>query len=121
MVNLKYFSLEEFDSPDKPGSGVYMDSDFLQKLDTARQIAGIPFKINSGYRTPEHNSSLRHSKPDSSHLKGRAVDISILSSSDRFIILDALYQVGFNRFGIGKSFIHVDDDPDKVQRVIWTY
>ena len=30
-------------------------------------------------------------------------------------------QVGFNRIGIADTFIHVDDDKDKSQQVIWTY
>lgn len=120
-MSLKFFSYEEFDSPDANGSGVNMDNQFLEMLDYARQIANIPFKINSGFRTPEHNATLRHSKPSSSHLKGKAVDIAVRSSSDRFTILSSLIQAGFTRFGVGKTFIHVDNDADKVQHVIWTY
>ena len=29
-----------------------MDANFLHKLDKARSIAGLPFKINSAYRSP---------------------------------------------------------------------
>ena len=54
-MSLKYFTYEEFDSPDLANSGINMDRNFLQKLELAREIAGIPFKINSGYRTKEHN------------------------------------------------------------------
>ena len=57
-MKLKYFTLEEFDSPDVPGSGNFMKEDFLMALDKARDIAGIPFKINSGYRTMEHNATI---------------------------------------------------------------
>jgi hypothetical protein len=35
-----------------------MDKHFLRLLDNARQIAGIPFKINSGFRTPKHNEKV---------------------------------------------------------------
>ena len=52
-MNLNYFTLSEFDSPDLPNSGVNMDSQFLTKLETAREYAGIPFRITSGYRTKE--------------------------------------------------------------------
>ena len=52
-MSLKYFKYEEFDSPDVSGSGKYMDADFLKMLDNARDIAGIPFKINSGWRKTE--------------------------------------------------------------------
>ena len=54
-LDLKYFKLTEFDSPDEVGSGYKMDKEFLIKLDYARGIAGIPFKINSGFRTKSHN------------------------------------------------------------------
>jgi zinc D-Ala-D-Ala carboxypeptidase len=50
-MNLRYFDLNEFDSPDVPGSGAEMDDEFLIKLDKARHIAGIPFIVNSGYRS----------------------------------------------------------------------
>ena len=97
-----------------------MDLDFLAKLDEARELANIPFKINSAYRSPEHNAKIG-GKPNSSHLRGLAVDISVKDSRTRFIILDALIRVGFNRIGIADTFIHVDDDKEKDGFVIWTY
>tara|TARA_R110001592_G_scaffold52851_3_gene162173 strand:+ start:384 stop:707 length:324 start_codon:yes stop_codon:yes gene_type:complete len=96
-----------------------MDKNFLDALDEARGVAGIPFIINSAYRSPEHPLSIKN--PTSSHIKGLAVDIRITSSRERFIILDALITVGFTRFGIADTFIHVDLDLDKAQGVIWTY
>ena len=73
-LKLKYFNLTEFDSPDEVGSGYRMDKDFLYRLDTARGIAGIPFKINSGYRTESHNAFVG-GRVGSIHKKGLAVDI----------------------------------------------
>ena len=96
-----------------------MDEHFLETLDEARGVAGIPFTINSAYRSPEHPLSIKN--PSSSHIKGLAVDIKIRSSRERFIILDALIAVGFTRIGIADTFIHVDLDLDKSQGVIWTY
>lgn len=119
-MKLKHFSYEEFASPDVPHSGSYMDDDFLSMLDNAREIAGIPFKINSGYRTIEHNEKVG-GKPNSSHIVGKAVDIAIQGSRERWIILEALMQVGFNRFGLAKTFIHVDSDDYKDPNVVWTY
>ena len=49
---MKWFTYEEFDSPDVPGSGHQMREEFLDKLDQAREIAGVPFRINSGMRSP---------------------------------------------------------------------
>jgi uncharacterized protein YcbK (DUF882 family) len=96
-----------------------MDANFLHKLDKARSIAGLPFKINSAYRSPEHPLSIKN--PSSSHIKGLAVDISAKDSRTRFIIVDALIKAGFNRIGIADTFIHVDMDLDKSNKVIWTY
>tara|TARA_B100000965_G_C19530628_1_gene730931 strand:+ start:738 stop:1115 length:378 start_codon:yes stop_codon:yes gene_type:complete len=125
---MQYFKYEEFDSPDEPGSGSdNMCPDFLELLDFARGQAGIPFKINSGYRTESHNKKLAKSSNKSSHLVGKAVDIACSNARDRFIIIRALIDAGFDRIGVSDSFIHVDSDTlgkydgGKVGQVIWTY
>ena len=54
---MQYFKLSEFDSPDLPGSGQRMKPEFLKMIDRARDIAGgVPFVINSGFRTVAHNT-----------------------------------------------------------------
>ena len=97
-----------------------MDQEFLLKLDRAREVAQIPFKINSAWRSKEKNQAVG-GKPNSSHLKGLAVDISVTDSRSRFIVLKALIEVGFNRIGVAKTFIHVDDSKDKDPEVVWVY
>ena len=119
-LDLKYFKLSEFDSPDKLGSGSKMDKKFLEKLDYARHNAGLPFKINSGYRTKEWNMHIG-GRVGSSHIKGLAADIHCNGSRDRALIVKALIQVGISRIGIGKTFIHCDVDKQKDQDVIWLY
>ena len=119
-LDLKYFKLKEFDSPDEPGSGNKMNYNFLEKLDYARGNAGIPFKINSGYRTKAWNSKTG-GRVGSSHIKGLAADIGYNGSRDRYIIVKSLMEVGITRIGIGKSFIHCDVDKQKDQDVIWLY
>ena len=96
-----------------------MNKDFLFVLDEAREFAGIPFVINSAYRSPEHPLSIKN--PSSSHIKGLAVDIKATDSVTRFKIVKALIEVGFTRIGIADTFIHVDLDLNKTQNVIWTY
>ena len=76
-----------------------MSKEFLFVLDEARELAGIPFIINSAYRSPEHPLSIKN--PSSSHIKGLAVDIKATDSKT--------------------TFIHVDLDLDKTKNVIWTY
>lgn len=119
-VELINFTLSEFDSPDYPGTGKQMNLLFLAMLQEARTIAGIPFEINSGFRTVSHNKKVG-GKSTSSHLKGCAVDIAVSSSRERAIIMKALISVGFTRIGIGKTFIHVDSDDTKSENVFWTY
>ena len=123
---MKYFNYEEFDSPDEIGSGLpttdggKMNVNFLHKLDEARAISGVPYKITSGYRTQKHNAKVG-GRVGSSHLKGVAVDIKCKNSSDRARILKGLFLVGLGRrIGIATQFIHVDADYDKPS-AIWLY
>lgn len=120
MKELRYFDLWEFDSPDMIGSGEAMNEDFLQMLDKCRDLAGLPFVINSGFRSKEHNASVG-GKANSSHMKGLAADIAAPSSHYRYRIIEAAIKVGFNRIGIGKTFIHLDNDKDKPKEVAWLY
>ena len=115
-----FFEYGEFNSPDAPDSYEHMNVAFLNKLTKAREIASIGFKITSGYRTPEHNEKVG-GVPNSSHTLGHAVDIYAPTSRQKYIIINALLQAGFNRIGVAKNFIHVDDDPSKNEDVIFTY
>ena len=116
---MKYFTLDEFNCPSLPNSGKNMDTNFLTKLEEARELAGIPFKITSGYRTKEHNKEVG-GVPNSSHLIGVAADIAVSSGSERYTILNALIKAGFRRIGVAKTFIHCDTDDSK-QNSVWTY
>tara|TARA_R100000231_G_scaffold139613_1_gene121634 strand:- start:1841 stop:2197 length:357 start_codon:yes stop_codon:yes gene_type:complete len=118
-MNFKYFSLSEFDCPSLPNSGKNMDINFINKLEQAREIAGIPFKITSGFRTAEHNEKVGGVK-NSSHIKGVAADVAVGSGKERYIILNALIRAGFKRIGVAKTFIHCDTDADK-NNSVWVY
>ena len=115
----KYFKDSEFAC--KCGCGKSdMDKDFVLRLDKAREFAGIPFVITSGCRCEKHNKAVKGSST-SSHLTGLAVDISAVTSSEKFAIVNALLDTGFTRIGVGNSFVHVDADTKKPQNVLWTY
>ncbi len=123
-MTLKYFKLSEFNCPFLQDQK--MNYTFLEKLDYARGLAEIPFKITSGYRTKEYNEDLikrgYKASRNSSHLKGLAADISVKDSRQRFIVINSLLLAGFTRLGISDTFIHVDlDIEEKTQNVIWTY
>ena len=122
---MKFFNYSEFDSPDELGSGKNMSPEILEILDLAREKYDKPIKITSGYRTKVYNEGLKKrgykASPNSSHLKGLAVDIHCNNSKARIELVDILVDVGFNRLGIANTFIHADIDKDKPQNLIWTY
>jgi hypothetical protein len=99
---------------------VGLKPELVRMLDDARRIAGVPFKLNSGYRTEEQNKKVGGVE-ESAHTKGEAVDISCTLSDRRWKIVNALLSVGFKRIGVGDTFIHCDIDKEKAQNVIWTY
>ncbi len=114
---MSYFVLEEFDC--KCGCGLNnTDLDLVTLLEEARELARIPFNINSGCRCDRHNRRVGGSQ-NSSHLRGMAVDIRATSSKARFAIMQALFMVGFSRIGIHKKFIHVDIDRKKPSVVLF--
>tara|TARA_R100001086_G_scaffold126681_4_gene65540 strand:+ start:2891 stop:3274 length:384 start_codon:yes stop_codon:yes gene_type:complete len=126
MSKFKYFTYNEFDCKSGNGKGIdNMQDEFICLLDEARSKAGVPFIINSGYRTPEYNKQLIKqgfkASENSSHTKGIACDIKVENTQNRYKILKALIEVGFKRIGIAKNFIHCDIDYDKHQNLIWTY
>tara|TARA_R110000765_G_scaffold31813_1_gene74191 strand:- start:192 stop:599 length:408 start_codon:yes stop_codon:yes gene_type:complete len=124
-MKFKYFTYNEFDCKGGIGKGESMDDNFICMLDDAREEAGIPFKIVSGFRTPEYNKQLIDygfkASATSSHLVGLAVDIEAKTSLERFKIVTALLKVGINRIGLGEEFIHADYDQNKTSKLIWNY
>ena len=119
-MTLKHFKLSEFDSPDQRGSGVLMSQEFLRLLDSARDGAGIPFRITSGYRTTLRNQQVGGVE-NSSHLKGVACDIAVTSNRNRIIIIASLLDVGIQRIGVHDTFVHCDIDIDKPTPRMWLY
>lgn len=113
--HLQYFKAAEFG-----GYADKMDREFLSLLDECRALAGVPFRLNSHYRSPERNASVGGVK-DSAHTRGYAVDIHCPTSGMRHKIVQAALEVGFTRIGIGSTFVHLDADPSLPQNVMWTY
>lgn len=113
-----YFTYEELSRVSSYPMDINPDS--LKRLNRAREIAGIPFIVTSAYRSPEHNKRVGGA-PDSAHLRGRAFDIRCNNTRERYCIIHGALAAGFTRIGVGKSFVHLDDDPSLPQCVIWTY
>lgn len=95
-----------------------LEPQLVMMLDQARDIAGIPFIITSGFRDKDKNQAVGGVQ-DSAHLRGLAVDLKVKNSIERFKIQDALLKIGFNRIGHYTAHIHADIDPSLPQRVIW--
>lgn len=117
---VRYFKSQEFDSPDCPGSGVGMNRDMVMILEIIRARVGAALCITSGVRTAEQNMKVGGVNC-SAHQRGMAADIECLTSDRRFLIVDSAMKQGVKRIGIGRTFVHVDIDPDLPQKVIWLY
>ncbi|WP_077073635.1 D-Ala-D-Ala carboxypeptidase family metallohydrolase [Mailhella massiliensis] len=112
---LKYFKPEEFRCKCGCGAGE-MSPAMLDRLDKARELAGVPFVISSGFRCEAHNRAVGGVE-GSSHTSGMAADIVCTDSATRFRMLSALFSVGFRRIELAPTWIHVDVDGSKPQDV----
>lgn len=95
-----------------------MNDEFLQQLDKARDIAKVPFIVNSAYRTVEHEKK-QGRDGSSSHTKGIAVDLKANNSRVRYRVLKGLIKAGFTRIGVYRTWIHVDADTEKDDEIVW--
>jgi len=124
---LRYFRKSEFDC--NCGTAFCtrnkMQFGFMKRLDIARQHAGIPFHVTSGFRCKDKQAALvksgASSKKKSSHEKGICADIFVKSDKARSKILNGIIKAGFTRIGIGKNWVHVDTDKDKNMNRVWIY
>lgn len=94
--------------------------ELVAMLDKARDIAGVPFKLNSTVRTVAENKKAGGVE-DSAHLTGEACDIACTDSASRYKIVTALLKVGFIRIGIADTFVHCDISKTHPQNNIWLY
>ncbi len=132
----EFFSLYEFACPCDRDCGVgtqqkEIDTKLLELLDKARAQLKRPIIISSGARCIDHNRD-EGGKEKSSHIAltssdglktiavCRAVDIVVPNSLHRFHLVSALLFAGFNRIGIGKTFVHADTNPNLPFRM-WVY
>ncbi len=104
---MKYFQESDFIKANPPCKMSDMDAKFLQKLDSCRELADVPFKVTSAFRTLAHEKSKGRSGT-SAHTLGVAVDIACTDSVTRYKIIKAALEVGINRIGVAKTFIHLD-------------
>ena len=101
-------------------SGRDLTRETVAKLDQICDVIGLPIKVLSGTRCERYNTRVsgkgRRPPPEGWIQPRRA--LSCPDSSFRFAFLAAALPV-FNRIGIGKDFIHVDDDPELPPKAVW--
>jgi uncharacterized protein YcbK (DUF882 family) len=95
-----------------------LDAEFVAKLDMARKFAGVPFVITSGLRTCAANAKVLGVE-NSAHLTGKAVDLAVEDSVQRFRMVSGAVLAGFTRIGVYDRHLHLDCDDTKPQHVLW--
>jgi len=104
MTVFKYFKREEFDDSESGANEI--PDEFIQMLDELRERCGFPFRINSGYRSPQHSIEAAKDQPGE-HTRA-AADIAVSGGNQRFILAREAFGMGFTGIGVAKTFVHVD-------------
>lgn len=114
MATYKYFSQAEVDK-------YKLTPELFSTLDKMRELAGTPFIITSGLRTPEENKAVG-GLPNSAHLRGLACDLACTSPENRFKILKGVTNSGIPVF-IEEAGTHIhlsiDTSVDKMNTAEW--
>lgn len=103
----QFFTEEEFNKLTPSCSLSDMDEEFMQHLDLARKISGVPFVLNCAFRSVAWDKEKGRSG-NSFHCKGQAVDIRCGDSKNRALIIYSLWLCGIKGIGIYPTFIHAD-------------
>lgn len=120
MITSKYFREAEFQRLTPACSLQDMKQETMDMLDKARAAAGVPFVLTCAYRSVAWDKS-KGRDGKSAHTTGHALDIAATTSGQRLAIVRGLLAAGCRRIGIGKNFIHADNDPGKPQDVMFHY
>lgn len=104
-----HFRVREFHSKHDPSDLVKVDERLLTLLENIRNHVGKPVHLNSGYRSPEYNATLKNASPRSQHCNGKAADIWVEGVTPKQIADIAECYLGRSGgIGIYKTFTHVD-------------
>lgn len=115
-IKLKFFSERDFERCFPVCFITDMDIQFLLKLDSAREYAGLPFILNCAYRSPSWDKS-RGRSGEGYHTKGRAVDVRCCDGESRRKIIEACLHFGLS-VGVYRSFLHIDDRENPI--IFWS-
>lgn len=109
------FNLQEFASKDGsefPEHVIENLKRLAQNLQVLRDVMGVPIRINSGYRSQEHNMKVGGAK-NSQHMLGIAADIVVegFTPQEVFNSIEDLQEKGLMDIGglhAYNSFVHYD-------------
>lgn len=89
--------------------GMIFKQEFVDKLKDLERMVKFELVINSGPRCQAHNATITQNK-NSAHTLGLAADIAVANSHERFLLIRAIYSMGFRRIGRSdkRKFIHID-------------
>lgn len=115
MILTKNFNKSEFDSKDgadMPDEVLANITKLAMNLQVLRDYLGVTIRINSGYRSPEHNKKIGGAT-NSFHVKGMAGDIQnsthtpkqIFNAIEHLISTGQMIQGGLKAYA---TFVHYD-------------
>lgn len=117
MQLTEHFNLKEFESKDGANTPVQIIENLTElahELEKIRAEFGLPIRISSGYRSPQHNAKVG-GKVGSYHLQGKAADIWIkgVSPARLYATIEKLIEQGkVKQGGLGlypdDLFVHYD-------------
>jgi len=105
-------------SPDTPGDWQHTDPELLRLLALLSKEVGRKLEVNSGHRSHTHNEEIG-GVSDSAHLTYKAVDLHAGNPEKALALAKAAAKVGFQRIGVGRTFVHVDVDYSKNYPTAW--
>ena len=107
IQDTEQFYYRDFDSKDAPNSGRKMDTSMVNILYQIELRTGENIHINTAYRTRSRNSNVGGAEK-SRHMRGEAVDIRCKDESLRYDLIKTAMDLGIERIGIDRRFIHLD-------------
>ena len=96
--------------------------DLLARLERLRERLGRPLVVTSGIRCAWQNQRVG-GVDGSEHVLGRAADLAMPTSPERYAVIEANFTVPtlFTRLGVGGTFVHVGVSDELASKVLWVY
>ena len=110
---LEYLTWDQFDSPDKPGTGYkFMEREPVLILDKLVHRTKMILDIELAYVTPNTARFLSLPSNDS-HRIGKAVRLRVLNPKKRMKVIRHLIIFGVKRINVDEETVYFDTDDQK--------